>query len=84
MYRTQAGVVLRGGTRFLLRAGLLLLLQAPLLVYAAEELNKAELSQDARLFCQTLLQHEGDAKQRAVIERNIQQLWLIETKATLQ
>jgi hypothetical protein len=59
LYRTQAGVVLRGGTRFLLRAGLLLLLQA-------------------------LLRDSDDTKQCAVIERNIQQLWLIETKATPQ
>jgi len=50
--------------------------------HAAEELGKAGLSQDARLVYQALLRHTEDAKQRAVIERNIQQLWLIEKKAT--
>jgi len=50
--------------------------------HAAEELGKAGLTQDARLVYQALLRHADDAKQRAVIERNIQQLWLIEKKAT--
>jgi hypothetical protein len=50
--------------------------------HAAEELGKAGLGQDARLVYQALLRHTEDAKQRAVIERNIQQLWLIEKKAT--
>jgi len=50
--------------------------------HAAEELGKAGLTQDARLVYQALLRHAQDAKQRAVIERNIQQLWLIEKKAT--
>ncbi len=49
--------------------------------HAAEELGKAGLTQDARLVYQALLRHADDAKQRAVIERNIQQLWLIENKA---
>jgi len=52
--------------------------------HAAEELGKAGLTQDARLVFQVLLRHADDAKQRAVIERNIQQLWLIEKKATPQ
>ena len=52
--------------------------------HAAEELGKAGLTQDARLVYQALLRHADDAKQRAVIERNIQQLWLIEKKATPQ
>ncbi len=50
--------------------------------HAAEELGKAGLTQDARLVYQALLRHADDAKQRAVIERNIQQLWLIEKRAT--
>lgn len=50
--------------------------------HAAEELGKAGLTQDARLVFQALLRHADDAKQRAVIERNIQQLWLIEKKTT--
>ena len=50
--------------------------------HAAEELGKAGLTQDARLVYQALLRHADDAKQRAVIERNIKQLWLIEKKAT--
>lgn len=50
--------------------------------HAAEELGKAGLTQDARLVYQALLRHADDAKQRAVIERNIQQLWLIENQAT--
>ena len=50
--------------------------------HAAEQLGKAGLTQDARLVYQALLRHADDAKQRAVIERNIQQLWLIEKKAT--
>ncbi len=50
--------------------------------HAAEQLGKAGLTQDARLVYQALLRHAEDAKQRAVIERNIQQLWLIEKKAT--
>jgi hypothetical protein len=52
--------------------------------HAAEELGKAGFTQDARLVYQVLLRHADDAKQRAVIERNIQQLWLIEKKTTPQ
>jgi hypothetical protein len=52
--------------------------------HAGEELGKAGLTQDARLVYQALLRHTEDAKQRAVIERNIQQLWLMEKKATPQ
>lgn len=50
--------------------------------HAAEALGKAGLTQDARLVFQALLKHTEDAKQRAVIERSIQQLWLIEKKTT--
>jgi TolA-binding protein len=50
--------------------------------HAAEALGKAGLTQDARLVFQALLKHTADAKQRAVIERSIQQLWLIEKQAT--
>jgi len=50
--------------------------------HAAEALGKAGLTQDARLVFQVLLKHTEDAKQRAVIERSIQQLWLIEKKST--
>jgi hypothetical protein len=50
--------------------------------HAGEELGKAGLTQDARLVYQALLRHTEDAKQRAVIERNIQQLWLMEKKTT--
>jgi hypothetical protein len=50
--------------------------------HAAEALGKAGLTQDSRLVFQALLKHTEDAKQRAVIERSIQQLWLIEKKAT--
>jgi len=50
--------------------------------HAAEELGKAGLTQDARLVFQALLKHTADAKQRAAIERSIQQLWLIEKKVT--
>ena len=50
--------------------------------HAAETLGKAGLTQDARLVFQALLKHTADAKQRAVIERSIQQLWLIEKKTT--
>lgn len=50
--------------------------------HAAEALGKAGLTLDARLVFQALLKHTADAKQRAVIERSIQQLWLIEKKTT--
>jgi hypothetical protein len=50
--------------------------------HAAEALAKAGLIQDARQVYQKLLKYTEDARQRAVIERNIQQLWLIERKST--
>lgn len=50
--------------------------------HAAEALAKAGLTQDARQVYQKLLKYTEDARQRAVIERNIQQLWLIEKKST--
>jgi len=50
--------------------------------HAAETLGKAGLTQDARLVFEALLKHTADAKQRAVIERSIQQLWLIEKRTT--
>lgn len=50
--------------------------------HAAEALGKAGLTQDARLVFQALLKHTEDAKQRAIIERSIQQLWLTEKKTT--
>ena len=50
--------------------------------HAAEALAKAGYTQDARQVYQKLLKYTEDARQRAVIERNIQQLWLIEKKST--
>lgn len=50
--------------------------------HAAEALGKAGLTQDARSVYQNLLRFTEDARQRAVIERNIQQLWLTEKKTT--
>ena len=50
--------------------------------HAAEALAKAGLTQDARQVYQKLLKYTEDARQRAVIERNIQQLWLIEKTST--
>lgn len=50
--------------------------------HAAEALGKAGLTRDARLVFQALLKHTEDRKQRAVIERSIQQLWLIENRTT--
>jgi len=50
--------------------------------HAAEQLGKAGLTRDARLVYHALLKHSEDAKQRALLERNIQQLWLIEKKTT--
>lgn len=50
--------------------------------HAAESLGRAGFTQDARLVFEALLKHTADAKQRAVIERSIQQLWLIEKKST--
>ncbi|MDH4133987.1 MAG: hypothetical protein OEV31_04305, partial [Gammaproteobacteria bacterium] len=51
--------------------------------HAAEALGKAGLMQDARSVYQNLLRFTEDARQRAVIERNIQQLWLTEKKTTM-
>jgi hypothetical protein len=50
--------------------------------HAAESLGNAGLTHDARLVFEALLKHTADAKQRAVIERSIQQLWLIEKRTT--
>jgi len=50
--------------------------------HAGEALGKAGLPRDARLVFQALLKHTEDRKQRAVIERSIQQLWLIENRTT--
>jgi hypothetical protein len=48
--------------------------------HAAETLAKAGLTQDARSVYNKLLAVTDDPRRRAVIERNIQQLWLIERK----
>jgi len=50
--------------------------------HAAEALAKAGLIDDARSVYQHLLRFTQDPKRRAVIERNIQQLWLLEPKTT--
>ena len=50
--------------------------------HAAEALGKAGLTQDARAVYQNLLKFTEDPRQRAVIERNIQQLWLTEKRFT--
>jgi len=52
--------------------------------HAAEELAKAGLTEDARSVYNKLLQVTDDPRRRAVIERNIQQLWLVERKKTAQ
>jgi len=44
--------------------------------HAAEALGEAGLTDDARRLYESLLQATRDPKRRAVIERNIQQLWL--------
>jgi len=44
--------------------------------YAAEALAKSGYVEDARIVFENLLKHTPDAKRRAVIERNLQQLWL--------
>ncbi len=51
---------------------------------AAEALGKAGLVTDARAVYLKLLRGTRDAKQRALIRRNIQQLWLYEKKTTMQ
>ena len=50
--------------------------------HAGEELGKAGLTRDARLVLEALLRHTTDPKQRAQLERSIQQLWLIESRST--
>lgn len=49
---------------------------------AAEALGKAGLVRDARSVYLKLLKYTHDAKRRAIIERNIQQLWLYEKNST--
>lgn len=49
--------------------------------HAAETLAKAGFTADARAVYQNLLRFTEDAKQRAIIERSIQQLWLLEHKS---
>ena len=44
--------------------------------HAAESLAKAGNLEDARTIYQELLRFTPDAKRRAIIERNLQQLWL--------
>jgi hypothetical protein len=51
---------------------------------AAESLGKAGLADDARSIYQRLLRYTSDAKRRALIERKIQQLWLVESQTTTQ
>lgn len=50
--------------------------------HAGEELGKAGLTRDARLVLEALRRHTTDPKQRAQLERSIQQLWLIESRST--
>ncbi len=52
--------------------------------HAAEALAKAGLIDDARSIYQRLLRFTKDPARRAVIERNIQQLWLLESRTTVQ
>ncbi len=51
---------------------------------AAEALGKAGLAQDARSIFNGLLRITGDAKRRALIERKLQQLWLLENRNITQ
>ncbi len=44
--------------------------------HAAESLARAGYNDDARVVYEKLLRHTPDAKRRAIIERNLQQLWL--------
>jgi len=48
--------------------------------HAAQALGKAGLVKDARVIYQRLLRVTTDPQQRAIIERNLQQLWLAEQK----
>jgi hypothetical protein len=50
--------------------------------HAGEALGKAGMTRDARLVLEALLRHTTDPKQRAQLERSIQQLWLIESRST--
>lgn len=50
--------------------------------HAAESLAKAGLTADARDVYSGLLKFTEDPKRRVLLERNIQQLWLIEKKTT--
>lgn len=50
--------------------------------HAAEALGKAGLTADARDVYAGLLKFTDDPKRRLLLERNIQQLWLIEKKTT--
>lgn len=49
---------------------------------AAEALGKAGLVADARSIFRGLLRTSEDAKRRALIERKLQQLWLLENRTT--
>ncbi len=51
---------------------------------AAEAMAKAGLAQDARSIYRGLLRVSEDAKRRALIERKLQQLWLLENRNTTQ
>lgn len=51
---------------------------------AAEALGKAGLAEDARSIYRGLLRVANDAKRRALIERRLQQLWLLENLNTTQ
>jgi len=51
---------------------------------AAEAMAKAGLAQDARSIYRSLLRITEDAKRRALIERKLQQLWLLENRTTTQ
>ena len=52
--------------------------------HAAESLARAGLLEDARAVYGTLLRQTPDAKRRALIERNLQQLWLRKEKKPTQ
>lgn len=50
--------------------------------HAAEALGKAGMVADARSVYQNLLEFTDDPKQRLLIDRQLQQLWLLEQKTT--
>ena len=50
--------------------------------HAAEAMAKAGLTADARNVYRLLLKHTRDPRQRALIQRNLQQLWLHENPTT--